>query len=94
LEIELTIDRAECCFCDFSVNNIKYRDKLKCNSSKDFERKLKIERVEVCLNCQLFTKCENIGRYEDCEKFVEVEKEKAMVIVRLDEYAKLESSKK
>ena len=56
----------------------------------DLKRKLKTERVEVCLNCKLFTDCENIGRFEECEGFLEVERKRAMVIVRLDEYARLE----
>ena len=63
-------------------------------NSEDLERKLKTERVEACLNCKLFTGCENIGRFEECEDFLEVENEKAMVIVSLDEYAKLESRRK
>ena len=46
-----------------------------------------MERVEVCLNCQRFTDCENIGKFVECTDFVEVEREKAMVIVRLDELA-------
>ena len=54
------------------------------------ERKLKIERVEVCLNCQLFVDCENIGRFVECTDFLEVESEDAMIIVKLDEYSKLE----
>jgi len=61
------------------------------NTSKDLERKLKIERVQVCLNCKRFTKCENIGRFEECEDFLEVNCNMSMVIVRLNEYAKLES---
>jgi hypothetical protein len=60
--------------------------------SKDLERKLKTERVEVCLNCNLFTDCDDIGRFVECEKFAEVEKEKALSIVRVDEYTKMELS--
>ena len=63
-------------------------------NSIDLERKLKTEHVEVCLNCKLFIDCENIGRFEECEDFLEVESKMAMIIVRLDEYAKLESSRK
>jgi hypothetical protein len=62
-------------------------------NSKELQRKLKVERVEVCLNCTLFTDCNNIGQFVECEEFVEVDSEKAMVIVRLDEYSKLESNK-
>jgi len=53
--------------------------------SDDLERKLKGEQVEVCLNCQRFTDCENIGKCVECEEFVEVDREKVMVVVRLDE---------
>lgn len=60
---------------------------------KELERKLKPERVEVCLNCSLFTDYEQIGRLVECEEFTEVEDEKAMVIVRLEEYSQLGSSK-
>lgn len=63
-------------------------------SRKDLERKLKTERVEVCLNCKLFTECENIGMFEECEDCLEVERGKAIVIVRLDEYSRLGSSRK
>ena len=59
-------------------------------SSKDLERKLKTEHVEVCLNCKLFTGCEDIGMLEECEDSLEVEGEKMMVIVSLNEYAKLD----
>ena len=59
-------------------------------SRKDVERKLKTERVQACLNCKRFTECENIGRFVECEDFLEVESKMAMVIVRLEEYAKLE----
>ena len=58
-------------------------------SNKELERKLKIELVEVCLNCKLFTGCEDIGLLEECEDFLEVEDEKVIVIVSLDEYTKL-----
>jgi hypothetical protein len=55
--------------------------------SKDLERKLKIERVEVCLNCILFTDCDDIGRFVECVDFLEVESDKVRVIVRLDDLA-------
>ena len=38
----------------------------------ELERKLKRERVEVCLSCQRFVECENIGKYELCDDFIEV----------------------
>jgi hypothetical protein len=47
----------------------------------DLERKLKRERVEACLNCRKFTKCDNIGKFEECVDFEEVEGE-AWVIRR------------
>jgi hypothetical protein len=61
--------------------------------SKDLERKLKIERVETCLNCNLFTDCDDIGRFVECEDFLKVEREEMIVIVGLDKYAKLDSIK-
>jgi hypothetical protein len=61
---------------------------------KELQRKLKIERIEVCVNCILFTDCNTIGRLIECEGFVEVEREKAMVIIRLEEYSQLKSSRK
>jgi hypothetical protein len=57
-------------------------------NDKELERKLKTERVEACLNCKLFIDCNNIGRLVECEEFIEVFSEKAMVIVRLDDYSK------
>jgi hypothetical protein len=61
---------------------------------KELERKLKIERVEVCVNCTLFVDCKNIGSLVECEEFVEVDREKVMVIVGVDGYAKLQSRRK
>jgi len=43
--------------------------------NEKLEKKLKRERVEVCLNCKNFLNCEDIGRFEDCADFVEVEEE-------------------
>jgi hypothetical protein len=50
----------------------------------DLERKLKRERVEVCLNCKRFVNCDDIGKFEDCADFEEVEVE-AWVIKNLDD---------
>lgn len=36
-------------------------------------RKLKRERVTVCLNCRKLVKCDNIGKFEECVDFEEVE---------------------
>ena len=63
---------------------------MKNTTSKDLERKLKTERVQVCLNCKRLTKCDNIGRFEECEDFLEINSKRAMIIVSLDDYAKLE----
>ena len=60
-------------------------------TDEDLERKLKLERVEACLNCKQFAQCENIGKFVECEEFVELEREKAKIVMRLDEYAKLEA---
>jgi hypothetical protein len=38
--------------------------------------------------------CENIGRLEECEEFLEIDSEKAIIIVRLDKYARLKSRRK
>ncbi|MFH0748494.1 MAG: hypothetical protein V1915_01020 [Candidatus Bathyarchaeota archaeon] len=58
---------------------------------KELERKLKLERVEACVNCKVFTECDGIGVFGECEDFSEVEAEKAVVMVRRDEYSRLES---
>ena len=47
-----------------------------------------MERVEACLNCQRFVECNDFGRFEDCKNFSEVEQDKALVIIRLDDYAR------
>lgn len=57
----------------------------------DLERKLKRERVEVCLNCEKFVKCEEIGKFEECASFEEI-KDEAWVIKDLDELCKEEDS--
>jgi len=46
-----------------------------CLSIQNLERKLKRERVEVCLNCKRFLNCKSIGKFEECGEFVEVENE-------------------
>ena len=51
-------------------------------TSEELERKLKRERVEVCLNCQRFVRCESVGRFVECSDFVEFEDE-AWVIRRV-----------
>jgi hypothetical protein len=49
---------------------------------KELDRKLKRERVEVCLNCMKFVECDNIGKFEECADFEEVEGE-AWVIKKI-----------
>ncbi len=53
-------------------------------NDEQLERKLKRERVELCLNCKRFVKCHQIGEFEECPHFEEVEDE-AWVIKSLDE---------
>ena len=57
--------------------------------NEELKRKLKIERVEICLNCQLFVECECVGKFEECANFLEIESEKMVVVVSLDKYAVL-----
>jgi hypothetical protein len=60
-------------------------------TNEELQRKLKRERVEMCLKCNHFVECESIGQYEPChcEEFVEVEDSRQCVIVSLGEYARL-----
>ena len=51
-------------------------------NKEELERKLKRERVEACLNCKELTKCDNIGKFEECVDFEEVKCE-AWVIKKL-----------
>ena len=39
---------------------------------ENLARKLKRERVEACLNCEKFVKCDDIGRFEECVDFEEI----------------------
>jgi hypothetical protein len=41
----------------------------------ELDRKLKREKVEVCLNCRKFVSCDNTGKFEECADFEEVENE-------------------
>ena len=43
--------------------------------SEELER----ENVKVCLNCEKFLKCESIGKFVECEDFVEVEGEARVI---------------
>lgn len=63
--------------------------------NEELERKLKRERVEICLNCQNFVECDRIGQIEpcNCEDFDEVQDCEQFVIVSLDEYAKLQDGR-
>lgn len=40
-------------------------------TNKDLEKKMKIERIEMCLNCERMVKCCNIGKFEECADFEE-----------------------
>jgi hypothetical protein len=42
---------------------------------ESLERKLKLERVEACLNCRRFVRCDNIGKCVECTSLKEVEGE-------------------
>jgi len=61
--------------------------------NEELERKLKREAVEVCLNCERFVGCDKIGLVDvdHCESFAEVNDTEQVVIIRLDEYAKLKN---
>jgi hypothetical protein len=50
--------------------------------NEELERKMKRERVTVCLNCKKFVECDDIGKFEECVDFEEVEGE-AWVIKRI-----------
>jgi len=39
---------------------------------ENLAHKLKRERVEVCLHCKKFLKCDNIGKFVECADFEEV----------------------
>jgi hypothetical protein len=58
------------------------------------ERKLKRERVEACLNCKKFARCDDIGKFEECADYDEVENEKMIVIVKLSEYCRMKKLEK
>jgi hypothetical protein len=42
---------------------------------EELERKLKRECVEACLNCKKFVECGDIGKFEECVDFEEIEGE-------------------
>lgn len=42
---------------------------------EELNRKLKRERVEVCFNCKKFVHCNDIGQFEECQNFDELEGE-------------------
>jgi hypothetical protein len=60
-------------------------------NNKEIDRKLKTNRVETCLNCVLFTNCEKIGMLDDCEDGFEVDSDKVVVIISLEEHNMLRS---
>jgi hypothetical protein len=44
-------------------------------TKEELNRKLKRERIEICLNCQKFLDCNGIGKYVECADFEESETE-------------------
>jgi len=44
-------------------------------TSEELEKKLKRESVQVCLNCRKFLHCKDVGQFEECQDFDEVEDE-------------------
>lgn len=50
--------------------------------SEELDRKLKRERIETCLNCKRLTECKDIGKFEECSCFDEVDGE-AWVIKKI-----------
>jgi hypothetical protein len=58
-------------------------------TNEDLQRKLKRERTQICLNCKHFVECDEVGKFEECANFVGVEDGRQVVIVSLDEYARL-----
>ena len=62
-------------------------------NDEELERKLKKERVEVCLHCKKFVKCDDIGEFEECIDFEEVDDE-AWVMTVLSELIRLGRVKK
>lgn len=61
---------------------------------EELEKKLKRERVEVCLNCERFVECDRIGQIEPCHwgDFKEIGDTKQSVIVSLNEYERLKDN--
>jgi hypothetical protein len=41
--------------------------------NEELNIKLKRERVKVCFSCKRFLNCENVGKFEECGDFVEVD---------------------
>ena len=57
--------------------------------SEELERKLKRERVEKCLNCKWFVECNDIGEYEECDEYSEVDLKEQVVVISLSDYGRL-----
>ncbi len=51
--------------------------------AEELDIKLKMERVKVCLNC------ENVGMFEECADYSEVDRKMMVVIIGLSEYVRL-----
>ena len=56
---------------------------------KEREEKLKVESIERCLNCEYMVECKEIGYFEECESFKEVEDRDSRVVVWVREYIRL-----
>lgn len=67
--------------CYFVLSGLVKR-KMTEYSCEDLSSKLKRERVEACLNCKSFVTCNEIGQYEVCDHFEEVEGE-AWIVKKL-----------
>lgn len=52
-----------------------------------------MERIQACLNCQRFVDCDDIGKFEECSDFEEIEKE-VWVIKKIKEAESDSASRK
>ena len=50
---------------------------------RNLAHKLKRGRVTVCLSCKRFVECDDVGRFEECVDFEEIEGE-TWVVRRLE----------
>ena len=58
------------------------------------EKKLKIENIERCLNCKLFSSCTEMKEeIVVCSRFKELPIRRQLIVVSLAEYSKLKGTK-